>query len=540
MNNRLRNVFLFSLFFALTVVLYFQTLHSKFVFDFVDLVFDFEKRGWGDLGNFSIGVSPYFFAKGILFLILKVIKFNSHAWFILSCALHALNTFLLYRFTKIILNFFEYKNPDTPSLLAAFLFLVSPYNTEVVVWAGAFNYLLVSAFILLHLNLVFAFVKSQKRTHLVYAAITFITAIFSHEWGLFLLPADLCLLFLLSANTNEIPSKKNLWLILFLVVSVCVYFVNQSLHGSVVGHYGAETHLNFTIVSIIPAFCKYLLKILLMFTFFPVPVQEKVYNFIQQPLAVYFLTFLFLSLFLIGIILLWENKKLFGPAALFFILFFLFVFPVLNLYFPYWIKIHADRYCYLPGAFMYSGVLAALFLLKNPLRIILPVSGVILSVYLLLQTNFSWCEAGKLEQQLESNFHWWNAKRVYILNVPDNFRGAYMYRNLQPSAFSGNFIKYNFAKPTTEVIEILNYNLSEKYDSVIVEKTGNSQLKVTLSKWGIWWWSKTVGATDYETERVKVDVDNYNHSYIVEFKQKQEGDVFLYQANGAWRQVQNF
>ena len=115
-----------------------------------------------------------------------------------------------------------------------------------------------------------------------------------------------------------------------------------------------------------------------------------------------------------------------------------------------------------------------------------------------------------------------------------------MYRNLRPSAFEGNFIKYNYRIPKTEIVEVLNYNLNEPQDSVTIQKISDKKLKVELSNSGSWWWLHTLGATDYETDVLKVDVDDSNQSYLVEFKQKQEGDVFLYQANGNWRQVENF
>ena len=189
---------------------------------------------------------------------------------------------------------------------------------------------------------------------------------------------------------------------------------------------------------------------------------------------------------------------------------------------------------------MYAGSMVILFRFKNALKIVLPSLFIVVSIFFLVRTNISWNQAGKLQGQLESNFNWWNANRVYILNLPDNFRGAYMYRNLQTSAFAGNFIKYDYQVPKNEIIEVLSYNLNEPDDSVTIEKINDHQLKITLSKWGIWWWRKTAGATDYETHKIKVDVDDYSHSYMVDFKNKQQGDIFLYQANGKWHEVQNF
>ena len=540
MNKRLKNFIVFLFFFSLTALLYFPTIHSKFVFDFVDLVFDFQRKGWSNLGNISSGLSPYLVAKAIFFVLLKLIRFNAYAWYFLSCLLHALNAFLLIRFSEKLFYYFDYEQPFLASLFVAILFLVSPYHTEAVVWSGAFNYLIVSALILLQLNAVLDYIETKSDTYLLISVCAFFAAMFTHEWGLFLLPADLFLFFFLTDKVSDLWDRKYLPLVCVIIFLTGYYFFNQWLQGSLVGHYGAETHLNFKLHEIVPAFCKYLLKVLFLFTFFPVPVQDRVYAFIQQPAVLYSLVVISIIVSLILSALLRKSKERFGLPLFFFLLFCIFVFPVLNLYFPYWIKIHADRYCYLPCAFMYASCVAILFRAKNSLKFVFSLVFMGVSIYLLAQVNFSWHQAGKLEQQLERNFSWWNAKRVYILNLPDNFRGAYMYRNSQPSAFAGNFVKYNYATPKTEIIEVLNYNLNEADDSVTVENISDHKLKVTLSKWGTWWWRNTVGATDYETDRIKVDVDDYGHSYLIEFKQKQEGDVFLYQANGNWRAVQNF
>ncbi len=540
MNKSLKNLLLFLFFFTVTSILYISTIHSKFVFDFIDLVFDFQKRGWGDLGSLISGLSPYLVSKGVIFIALKIWGFNAYAWYVFSCLLHALNALLLFLFIERIFIHFDYQQPTIAAGLAAALFLVSPFHTEAVVWGGALNYLIVSVFVLLHFHVVFEFIKSGSKLHLAIAGLTLFAAMFSHEWGLFLLPADFLLLFFLVDDFKKMLSSKYLLLVILLLTGIAYYFFNQWLRGSLVGHYGAETHLNFKLQEIIPAFCKYLLKILLLFTLFPVRIQDKVYAIIQQVSVIHSLSLVFLLIAIACLVLIWKNKKKFGAMVFFFALFCVFVMPVLNLYFPYWINIHADRYCYLPSAFIYASCVAILFRSNSFLKFVLPSVGFVLSVWFLYSVNSSWSEAEKLTRQLERNFKWWDAKRVYILNLPDNFRGAYMYRNLRPSAFEGNFIKYNYLIPKTEIIEVLNYNLGECSDSVVVEKTNDAQLKVTLSKPGIWWWYKTLGAIDYETDKVKVDVDDSGHFYVVDFKQMQAGDVFLYQANGEWREVLNF
>lgn len=539
MNQPVKNIFWLLLFFAVTVALYCQTVHAKFVFDFINLAFDFKNKGWGDIGSFTTGLSPYWLIKLIFYGLLKLIGFSEYAWFIISCLLHAFNAWLLFLLTRQIANVFIEQHTFAISLFSALLFLLSPYHTEAVVWGGAFNYLVVSAFVLLHLYALAVFLQYKKNFWLYVAALTFAAALFIHEWGLFLLPANFLMLFLFKNEFQRVSKNIKLALVVLPIFFVGLYFLNQLWHGSLIGHYGAQTHLNFKLHELVPAFIKYLLKLLLLFTFSPIAIQDKVYAWLQQPVVVYAVSVLLLVITLLAM-LLYKRKKAYRPAVFFFLLFSLFVFPVLNLYFPYWIPIHADRYCYLTGAFLYASVVFLVFQVKSRLTTVLPIAFVGVSLWFLWQTNNSWYVAGMLQQQLENNFYWWKAKRVFILNVPDNYRGAYMYRNLQTSAFKGAFIKYDYNIPTTDVVELFNYNLCEPFDSVTVEKIDSNQLKVTLSNPGSWWWRNTLGATNYETGILKTTLDEYNHSYIVAFKQRREGDVFLYQANGVWRVFEKF
>ena len=164
---------------------------------------------------------------------------------------------------------------------------------------------------------------------------------------------------------------------------------------------------------------------------------------------------------------------------------------------------------------------------------------VTLSLILLSRNIYAWQTAGKIEASLEGDFKWKTAEHIYILNLPEYYRGAYMYRCLRPSSFSGGFMKYGTNEEIeNKITEVLSYNLNEMEDSVIVKKIGENKLQVTLSTWGIWWWHKGLGATSYENEQIKVDLDKYNHSYIVTFKQKNDMDVILYCANGQWKEVQ--
>jgi hypothetical protein len=248
----------------------------------------------------------------------------------------------------------------------------------------------------------------------------------------------------------------------------------------------------------VPAIYKYLMKIILFSGFWNVEVQTKLYLLFQRPIVLGLLVLtLFISILICVMLIALKGKREFRIAALFFLFFLTFVFPVLNLYYPYWINIHADRYCYLPTAFLLISMGSILYRLRSPFKYMAVFLFFFCSVFFLVKTNESWAEAGKLQQKLESNFRWWDAKRVFILNLPDNLRGAYLYRNLRPSQFSASLIKQGIFEPKDNIIEVLSCNLNSIEDSVTVEKVSTKELKVTLTHPDVWWWQHTLGATDY-------------------------------------------
>lgn len=537
--NRARHyLVLFTAFFVITFLVYLPTLHAKFVFDFINMVFDIKTHT--GLFDFSKGILFDFVNRFVFKSWLHLFGFNVWAWHFLQCFLHSLNGILLYAFIGYLLRQFNYAQWRAISLLATLCFLLNPYHTEPLVWGGDLNYLLVANFILLNL-LTFAFyLQSHQTRYLVIAQSAMVAGAFTHELGWFILPADVILALFLAPSLSFVFSKNNLKFWLVSLVVMTGYFVNKLLSGNLLGHYGSSVHLNFKLTEMVQAFCQYLIKILLLGGFLPFKYISRLYGCIGKPSVAYMLL---AGLLLCAVILkpLIAKRPGLKVSVGLFMLFVLFVFPVINLYFPFWIKIQGDRYCYVTSAFLIAACIILLYNLKPAVAFLFSIAYLAGSVYFLAFNIQSWHQAGCISQQLEKDYRWQKAPHVYILNLPDNYRGAYIYRSLQPSAFAASFIKDTAAMPDgTKITEVLAYNLNAQTDSVNVTRLDSAQLQVTLSTWGGWWWRDTKGATDYQDSLVAVHVDEYSHSYTVKFKQKQPGEVFLYCANGRWREVPNF
>ncbi|MBK7037692.1 MAG: hypothetical protein IPH42_15460 [Bacteroidetes bacterium] len=91
-----------------------------------------------------------------------------------------------------------------------------------------------------------------------------------------------------------------------------------------------------------------------------------------------------------------------------------------------------------------------------------------------------------------------------------------------------------------DVYEILHFNMTSLDNGIITEIIDSVTLKVNFEQWGNWWWRGGIGASDYENDLYKVDIDEWSHAYIITFKQKRPEDIFIYQTGDSWQQVKEF
>ncbi len=527
-------VFCFFSFFISTLLIYLPTRHSKFVFDFIDLASGFEEKGIQALAE-SSGLSPYFISRTCFYIFWKSFHYNEVLWFVSMCLLHAVNVFLVYRICNKGVEIFNYKAPHYFCIVSALVFLISPYHTEVIVWGGALTYLIVSFFVLSGFLTFLKYITEDRKIYLLVSLILFSFGVLSHESGLFIFPGLLFFL-LLPVKQNNLIRRRIAYFGVGIAVIIILYFFNQIARGGLIGHYGASTHLHFEAGKMVSTYFMYLIKILLASPLFPAT-QGKIFSQLSATPKVFLISTVFL---LTALVFLSFRKRNITFPGLMFICFTFLIFPVLNLYFPYWINIQADRYCYLPSAFLLPAVVLGLCLLPVWFREFF--FAVWLSAFsvLLFQNIHSWKNAGRLISNLKKDFRWGSSNRVFILNLPDNFRGAYIFRSFTPSYFLSSFLTNPENRPTAEIQEVLSYNLNSITDSVFVEKIDSNSLRVVLSAPENWWWREKQGATSYENELVKVTIDEWNHSYVALFKQRQPDDVFIYHVLGSWKEVREF
>jgi hypothetical protein len=529
---------IFFLSFLFSGIIYFPAADAKLVFDFVDFIRSYHETGWNIYYPATHHLSSYWVSKVAVTSLYVMFGFATQPWHWVTCFLFAVNVALLFAWLQNLLKHFGSKQSMVSATTSSLLFMIVPYHTETLVWAGAFNYLLVGLFVLGGLYCTERFFSTSAKRFAAGAFICFLLGSFSHEWGLFGIAAALLLWLMLQPFSGFISKKTGL-LLLPAALVLLLYLVNQWLSGSMIAHYGADVHLHFQWREMVAMFYKYCCKILLLSGFWPVEIQEKLFAYFLQPTVN---TLLFLVLLLIVTRSFYHmlfRKTNASPGWFLFLLYLLFVFPVLNLYFPNWTKIMADRYCYLTSAFLISAMVVCLFSVKDFRWLLLPYAVAMLYG---LQTDLaSWHYAGKIITALEKDFRWKNNERIFFLNMPDNFNGAYMLRSTFTSGVAAREIKNGiYYTRQNKMTDVASCNLFTPEDSLYVQVLDSNSLRVQLTNPSAWWWKNGAGCESYETENVKLELDTYTQSYTVVFPTKKPDDVFLYQANGHWVEVPGF
>ena len=381
--------------------------------------------------------------------------------------------------------------------------------------------------------------ETREKRFLIWNHLLFVFALFTFELS-FTLPLIGGLYLLLWTFTKEESSvlkTRLLKLSLPHFSLVGLYFLlNRLLLGAWVGHYGASTHLRFELSDIIGNFFRYFVKTGFFVRYLKHPTKEQIFSFFDYKMALYVLGFIALA-FLIEALIRFRKLPIRNRIILFCLLsFFAALVPVINLYFNYLLLIENDRYGYL--ASMFFGMFLALIFWGLPKwwAYGLTVIFIFLCAATLTKTNRFWHESTIVYRGLLESFDWYDAKKIYLLNLPDNLKGAVQFRD-----FSGTELAFDHAlrfvkrQPFEgQFREVALYNLTRPTNGVNVEQDSVGQIKVSFLQYGNWWWKNGQGVSTYEKEDFKFS--NKGDHYLLELKKPAENAVFLFQNGDHWEE----
>ena len=523
-----------------TFLLYAGTVGAGFATDFTGLLDRMEGAPFRDFLNCFGFPAMHQVTNFFLYLFVKGFGLEALPWHLVFTGLHAANSLLAFLLARQLFEKNGLKNAAPAALMAALLFMSSPYQAEAVVWKVCLNFLSCTLLVQLSLWLAGCHLDNGRLRSLAGSHLAFLAALFTFELALALPLLSATWALMLSLSEGRVPAKHIAGrLLLPQLALVLIYFLlNKLLLGGWVGHYGEAVHLRFHPLEVSSNLMKYAAKYLFFWREMPHDWRQALMSWLEQPgVAAGGLSLAALLPTLFAFYFKKINTAL-RTAAWGWILFVLALLPVCNLSVAWLLQGENDRYGYLAAMFFFTGLAALLQLLPRWLRLACFLGWLGTSVYFLQKVNTAWQDSARLLHSLLEDFRWTEAPEVYVLAFPENYQGLPLFRD-----FSGqdlalkHTLKYLAGKPAKgRFFQISPYNVNSAAEGVQVSAAEAGVFQLALSQWGTWWWRNGDGTGDYETTRWRFQVEG--NGCRVSLKQAPaRGAVFIYATGGKWLEI---
>jgi hypothetical protein len=531
MKEKIKKIFInkhfliFACLFFIAFASFFINLNDNFLsddWDFLYLAKNNQKNVFSYFGTNYLGSHDGGSYRPILnifwFSFFDLFNLKTFPYHFFNLLLHVSNAFLLYFLILKIKFFKDLKQKNSLAILTAILFILLPSKSEVLVWTAAIGdslmtlfFLLSFLFFILEENIL---VKNfKKNIFYILSLVFFAFSIFTKEMALCLpFIIGLYLLFDLKKDFKKISYSFLKILPFFLLLSLFFYFRYRAT-GLFLADYRDEidTKINFT--ALINSQISFLVSM-----FFSSVWRVKITLFLINYKVIFISLILFLFVFV------YKKDKNYFKNLLF--LFFAYLFSTLAIYRFLldlninYISEEGSRWIYLPSVFFFFlFVYLFLFFSRNLTKNIKILSYVFLSIFYLflawqlISNNLIWRQASKISEKiildtekiLEENKY----DGVVLLGLPDNYHGAYIFRNnfkealkiktgLKPDMI---IIKFRtlFDFKNKFVVEKLN-----KDEMIFVEENKNRNIIA----------EKEFFSVDYDFKLLDPFKNNYASSYI--------------------------
>ncbi|MGC9528264.1 MAG: hypothetical protein ACP5D7_22240 [Limnospira sp.] len=481
------------------IICYSPVLGSFFLSDDLVLIALFEK-----LGPFGLWVNQQHGQSLFFRPVLSLISFWDYqiwgnyplGYHLTNLGFHLANAFAVGWIANLLTKNFAIARHSKIILpyLAGFIFLLLPSHTEAVSWISARTDVISSFFGLAAFVTYLIGRNSNSKFPFLLSLFLLFFALLSKE-SLVTFPGLVILYeiydFIADENNRKFRRDRGFFILSHIGVLI-VYFVwrNRKL-GTPLGGYGGDVHLNFNVGHIAKNLVIYPTR-----TFFP-PIFESTF-----PLWLFiFVGLILLSLGCTSLFMKGRSPHPEIPPLMLFLAgsFFVAVLPAINVFVSI-TDTQGERYLYFGSGFasIYLAIVLVFVCLKT--RVILVASSVLLLIFgLTVQSlNQNWKIAGSVSQNILFEMLQGNPETpVIITAMPDNYRGAYIYRTglIQGLELFGGGEKYAiaFTRETTDgplervkfetdrIQTVMHHDLREIDDAVFVQQDQPEIYQFTLS-----------------------------------------------------------
>lgn len=499
-------------YFSIACLLFLPTMKAGFATDFLGWANEYTEQGWRGIFSAFDGNNLTHFHHAVNYFLF--VLFGNHAllWAMVYIVIHVCISLLWLDIGIAIGEKFQVPNITFLAISGSLLFLISPYQFEVLTWKVCLHYLLVHLCCVLIFKIGISSSGKPNKWALIKIGGLFLTALFSLELS-FALPF-MVLVFLLFVKDWK---QERTFIIstssLLFVLLVFYLILNKWTLGDWVGHYGAATHLNFEIDSILIHSLDYFFQYLLLLDYWPLDIRLEMYQCIEEQYIL-----LSLSLSILLFVCVWLRKSL---VILYALLFGFALLPILNLFFYTTTPIVNDRYGYLASAPFYFGLSTLILWLAKDFGKYILMGIIAIHLYFSIQNTVNGFQAGKVIFSLVQSIEAYKDKKeVVILTVPDNYKGYHIFREIgAPEGLSlRESFEWIYNKPFhANLISPAQFNMQNLSDRFKVQKTDSLSYSIIVGQSGTWFWRNGIGAS-IESHK-NFDTQFYNGYYHIQLSE---------------------
>ncbi|CDM93034.1 MAG: hypothetical protein P5702_00965 [Limnospira sp. PMC 1291.21] len=411
----------------LTAIAYGNIINSFFLSDDFNWIYQIKTRG-----VFGVWTTPpdVFFRPLIsltLFADYQLWELNPLGYHLTNLFFHGLNAFLVYAMSRLLFRGADLagKLINIFSLVSGFIFIILHSHVEAVTWISARSDLVATCFGLAAFCGYLKYKETDNNRLFFISYILFFLGLLSKE-SVIIYPG-LVLLYELYNYLNK-NNYINLLKILYLPLmyaSVLPIYLGLRYLGirQFLGGYGSGVHTNFNL-DIIQRGLASSLRIIIP----PLPnIPEENWVIFFAIFMTIICTFVVVCLCRQGVYILIAKLAilllgLFGTSLL----------PVINIRISL-SNTEGERLLYLPSAFLVILLVLVIGVSLARFRVLLAIQFMIISIilsYYLYSFNQNWNLAGNIAKQvIESIDQEIQGRRMFLINIPDNLNGVYIYRN---------------------------------------------------------------------------------------------------------------
>jgi hypothetical protein len=501
------------IYFIITLILYWPSKDGKFVGDTLYYLEEIKKDGFRGIFTSYDMIFHWQFPCLVYYLLHKIFGVSWLGWHLVFSFLHSINAILIKRVLENLLP----KKYFLVALFASFLFLVSPFQSEVVAWGATLHYLLIVLFFLLSILSIHSYYTTQRNLHLYLFHVYFILSLWCFEQA-FLFPIVYILYYFFFLKKELFSNWKNFFIKFTLgnFIIIALYFIATKLYYGVwIAHYGAKTHTQIDFGFLYQNLINYLNK----FFFYYRDLPETLRVFLNKPIFSVIIPLGIVALLGLFYYVNRTDKKLLSILLFLLLTFGAMLVPVLNLDHSFTFELQSDRYGYIASAFFYPFIcLLVMGLLgKRGLAIFFIVSSMI-SIPLLIQNNIYWGKSGEIGLGLIKNYPLKANQKAIILNLPDNYKGAYCLRNGLPDGL--HYFKNEIYKPN--ILTVAMVNILSKNDETEVSQLDSNIYYVKCKEYGKWYYHQEIKKGRFEKLDYSIDYDEWNTAYTLQIKSNQD------------------